>query len=255
MQLVFDRNFDKNYSSPSQRIRIQSERWVDQFVYCPSCGNVGVDQYPNNKPVADFVCTVCLEDYELKSKSGTLGAKIVDGAYSTMIDRLQSRDNPNFFFLTYNLSDYSIRNFCVIPKHFIAPHLIEKRQPLSPTAKRAGWVGCNILLSSIPQSGKIFYIQNSEVIPKQIVLSEWQRTLWLRHETEFSAKGWLLDVMRCIDKIGQRSFSLQQLYSYEGELSLLHPDNKHIRDKLRQQLQILRDRGYLEFVSPGYYRL
>ena len=35
----------------------------------------------------------------------------------------------------------------------------------------------------------------------------------------------------------------------------LHPDNRHVRDKIRQQLQVLRDHGYLEFVSRGSYRL
>jgi len=34
-----------------------------------------------------------------------------------------------------------------------------------------------------------------------------------------------------------------------------YPDNQHIKDKVRQQLQVLRDRGYLEFTSRGNYRL
>ncbi|MGC8581819.1 MAG: hypothetical protein ACP5MW_05710, partial [Thermoplasmata archaeon] len=32
-----------------------------------------------------------------------------------------------------------------------------------------------------------------------------------------------------------------------------HPNNKHIKDKIRQQLQILRERGYLEFKGNGKY--
>ncbi|MCB9805227.1 hypothetical protein H6769_06535 [Candidatus Peribacteria bacterium] len=40
--------------------------------------------------------------------------------------------------------------------------MIEKRKPLSSTARRAGWTGCNILLNLIPESGKIYYIQNGE---------------------------------------------------------------------------------------------
>ena len=33
-----------------------------------------------------------------------------------------------------------------------------------------------------------------------------------------------------------------------------YPKNQHVPDKLRQQLQMLRDNGIVEFVTPGYYR-
>ncbi|WP_297015837.1 hypothetical protein [uncultured Dialister sp.] len=44
------------------------------------------------------------------------------------------------------------------------------------------------------------------------------------------------------------------MYRFEERLQILHPDNHTIRAKIRQQLQLLRDRGLLEFVSPGVYR-
>jgi type II restriction enzyme len=31
--------------------------------------------------------------------------------------------------------------------------------------------------------------------------------------------------------------------------------NRHVRDKIRQQMQILRDMGLLEFLARGTYRL
>ncbi|MBZ5564268.1 MAG: hypothetical protein LAP13_17830 [Acidobacteriia bacterium] len=34
----------------------------------------------------------------------------------------------------------------------------------------------------------------------------------------------------------------------------LHPDNLHVRDKIRQQLQRLRDLGLVEFLGGGKYR-
>ena len=70
-----------------------------------------------------------------------------------------------------------------------------------------------------------------------------------------SAKGWLLDVMRSVEKLGKREFTLDDVYIFENELSRLHPDNKHIKDKIRQQLQLLRDGGYLKFVGRGKYQL
>lgn len=172
-----------------------------------------------------------------------------------MLERLTSSNNPNFFLLNYNLQNLQVTDFFVIPKHFFVPKIIEKRKPLSITARRAGWVDCNILLQSIPQTGKIFFVRNHQVEPKEKVLAEWKKTLFLREENEVAARGWLLDIMRSIEKIGKREFSLDDVYAFKNELRKLHPDNKHIKDKIRQQLQVLRNKGYLDFVSRGYYRL
>ena len=159
MQTVFNTQIANRYKSNAQKIRVLSEDWTIKESFCPNCGNSIVD-FENNRPVADFYCPSCNEEYELKSKKGNIGKKIVDGAYSAMIERLQSQNNPNFFFLNYDLQTYKVINFLVIPKHFFVPKIIEKRKPLSPNARRAGWVGCNILLEEIPESGKIFYIKN-----------------------------------------------------------------------------------------------
>lgn len=98
-------------------------------------------------------------------------------------------------------------------------------------------------------------MKQQRIEPKEKVLADWKKTLFLREEKEISAKGWLLDVMRCVDNIGKKEFTLDEVYAFEIELSQLHPENKHIKDKIRQQLQFLRDKGYLDFVSRGYYRL
>jgi type II restriction enzyme len=135
------------------------------------------------------------------------------------------------------------------------PEIIEKRKPLTAHARRAGWIGSNILLNKIPQIGKIFLIKQKRIEPKEKVLAEWKKTLFLREEKEISVRGWLLDIMRCIEKIGKSEFTLDDVYTFKGELRVLHPENRHIKDKIRQQLQILRDKGYLDFVSRGYYRL
>lgn len=255
MNLAFNTNLSEEYTNPSQKIRVLTEDWVDNQIFCPNCGQVSIDKYENNRPVADFYCSNCKEEYELKSKRGSIGSKIVDGAYSTMIERLQSANNPNFFFLNYNQKDFSVQNFLVIPKHFFVPEIIEKRKALSPTARRAGWVGCNIMLSDIPQSGRIFFVRDGQMESKDDVVSNWKKTLFLREEKEFQAKGWLLDIMHCVDKVGAQEFSLDDVYAFEGLLSKKHPNNKHIKDKIRQQLQFLRDRDYLEFIERGKYRL
>ena len=68
-------------------------------------------------------------------------------------------------------------------------------------------------------------------------------------------RGWTLDVLAAVRRLGKQAFSLADVYSLEREMAKLHPANRHVRDKLRQQLQILRDAGLLDFVGRGRYRL
>jgi type II restriction enzyme len=169
-----------------------------------------------------------------------------------MIDRISSIDNPNFFLLNYDKSRLGIINFLIIPKHFFTPRVIEKRKPLPHTARRAGWIGCNILLNTIPESGRIFYVKERQVLPKEKVMQQWQKTAFLRRETPES-RGWLMDILACIEKIPSREFKLDDVYAFEKELQKLHPENNFVRDKIRQQLQVLRDKGIIQFLARGYY--
>jgi type II restriction enzyme len=171
-----------------------------------------------------------------------------------MSERLAASNNPNFVLLSYDLAKLSVTNVFVIPKHFFVPEIIEKRKPLAATARRAGWIGCNILLNQIPDSGKIYVVRNSLPETKDSILTQWQKTLFLRDEP-IDARGWLIDVMKCVDSIGKKEFELNEVYAFESQLSALYPENRHVKQKIRQQLQVLRDRGYLDFTSRGCYRL
>lgn len=251
MNLNFDQTLAENYRSPSQIIRVLSEAWVKNNGYCPNCNAPQLSEFPNGQPVADFYCSSCAEQYELKSKKGMLSHIINDGAYDTMIQRINSNDNPSFFFLTYS-KELSVNNFLIIPKHFFKPDMIVKRKPLSVTARRAGWVGCNIDLRKVPESGKVFLVKNHQVIAQEIVSQQFQQTLFLRTQTQ-RARGWTLDVWQCIDRLDEQ-FTLKQVYHFVDEPQGKHPDNHHIQDKIRQQLQVLRDKGIIEFLGRGHYR-
>lgn len=253
MNLNFNVDLVSIYTSNSQIARVLTESWVEENSYCPNCGKDNVSRYPNNQPVADFFCLSCNEDFELKSKNGNLGKKITDGAYSTMIERITSEGNPNFFFLTYRKTNWKVNNFLIIPKHFFQPEIIERRKPLAETARRAGWIGCNIDLQSIPELGRIFLVKDSVISNRKDVLETWRKTVFLRHEKPKS-KGWTLDVLKCLDQIDSLEFSLDEVYKFEDELKQKHPENNFVKDKIRQQLQILRDKNIIEFVSRGKYR-
>ena len=249
---LFNLSLVDGYKSPSQKIRILSEDWVSREGYCPSCGR-SIVRMQNNRPVLDFYCTYCLENFELKSKKDKMATKIVDGAYKTMLDRLGSDTNPSLFLLNYQPQTWEIMNFVVIPKHFFIDDMIERRKPLKPTARRAGWVGCNILLDRVPQAGRIFIVRNKTVIPRKKVQEAWNQTLFLRKETP-EMKGWILLTLKCIDAIQKPEFRLDEMYAFEENLKQEYPNNHHIKDKIRQQLQYLRDFGYLEFLGQGKYR-
>lgn len=63
-----------------------------------------------------------------------------------------------------------------------------------------------------------------------------------------------MDTMKCVDSIEGDDFCLDDIYAFEGVLKATHPGNNFIKDKLRQQLQVLRDKGFIEFVGRGHYR-
>jgi type II restriction enzyme len=55
--------------------------------------------------------------------------------------------------------------------------------------------------------------------------------------------------------LGKSEFQLSELYDREGQFAAAYPGNRHIRAKVRQQLQILRDLGVLSFEGRALYRL
>jgi len=62
-------------------------------------------------------------------------------------------------------------------------------------------------------------------------------------------------VIKCIERLGQSPFSLDQMYQFEGELRLTYPADHNFKPKIRRQLRVLRDKGYFEFAGGGTCRL
>ncbi len=253
MKLGFEES-QAGYNSGSQKAKAWTEAWVRAWAYCPHCGSAKISPFPNNSPLADFFCPSCEEEFELKSQKGKFGAKVLDGEFRTKCERLAASNNPNLLLMNYDLKSLAVVNLFIVPKHFFVRDIIEERKPLAPTARRAGWIGSKILLDRVPETGKIHIVKSGIIRPKDVVLEEWQKTLFLRDQS-LETRGWLLDVMKCVEALGKPDFTLDEVYAFEERLAKLYPVNQNVRPKIRQQLQYLRDRGFIEFVSRGSYRL
>ena len=251
MKLVFPELHGLNYKSQSQRIRVLSETWMKNEMYCPACGNYALQKFPNNSRLADFLCSECGEIYELKSKGSPIGKSILDGAYYAALERITSSTNPNLFVLHYDKN--VIEDLTLVPKHFFTPDTLKMRRALSPAARRAGYVGSLIMYCDIPEHGKIAIIRSHIALKKEAVVKNYAMSAKLKVDS-INLRGWLMDIMRYVDKIDSRIFSLNDLYVFSDELRHKHPCNHNIEAKIRQQLQFLRDKGVIEFLGDGKYR-
>lgn len=173
-------------------------------MFCPACGCNKLRKFENNRPVADLYCPECGEEFELKSQKRKFGRKVVDGAFSALTARLQADNNPNFAFLRYDSDRLAVSDLFIVPKHFFTQNIVEERKPLPPTAKRSGWIGCNILLQRIPRAGKIFIVQNSTPEKPEFVREQWKQTSFLQKQS-IASRGWLLEVMNCVEALKRRN--------------------------------------------------
>lgn len=241
------------YKAASQAVRALTEAWCTRELYCPACESNHLLPSRPNTPALDFSCPLCCQLFELKSSKGWMRKKIVDAGYSAMMRAIREDRTPNLLVLQYS-EDWFVTNLLLIPRVFFTESAIEKRPPLKPEARRAGWVGCNILLDQIPDDGKIMIVSAGVTIPVEQVREEFSRVRALA-ELPPSKRGWTVDVLNIIRRLQKPQFSLAEVYDFELDLRALHPQNKNIRPKIRQQLQVLRDMGMLRFTERGQYSL
>lgn len=254
MDLRLDEKLGVDYHGNTQRARVITEGWTHANLYCPICGAPHIEQFEASRPVADFYCDYCGAQFEQKSfKRGksSLPKKITGSGYVAVMKRLSSKTNPHLLVLTQ--VDGKVNNLVLIPKHFFTTSIIEKRNPTWPKGRSKEWIGCNFVLENIPESGRIYIIKDGVEVDPASVLALYKKTLPLKTQ-DLDSAGWLLDVFKCVETIPTESFSLNDVYAFETYLEKKHPGNSHIKDKIRQQLQILRDKGFVVFKGRGKYR-
>jgi len=241
----------RGYSSKSQQARVVSEDWVGRALLCPRCGASFI-RAPTGARVHDFTCSGCGDEFELKAKDGIYKRVLPAGAYDAMIERLMSGARPHLILCAYNYADWSVLRVDVVPSFALTPRVVEKRKPLSSTARRAGWTGCNIRLDLIPSSVVVPLVVDGAAVGTDSVQIQWHRIEWIRQASEMTDRTWSLEIIRCMEEL-ESPFTLKDLYRHEPELSALFPDNKNVRAKIRQQVQFLCDLGKLARVGRATY--
>lgn len=254
MQIRLPAYLARKYKSASQQARAVTEPWGAENFYCLNCASPRLAQTPPGTKGVDYICPRCDDAYQLKGQSRPLAGRITDAAYEVMLGLIHAGRAPHLLALHYDRAAWTVRNLILVPRFVFTESAIEKRTPLSLSARRHGWVGCNIVLANIPQDARIPLVLDGE--PQNPGTA---RKLYARlrpfQKLRLDVRGWRLDVLNVVRKLGKQEFTLGDVYQFAGELAQLHPKNRHVEPKIRQQLQRLRDLKFLDFVAPGRYRL
>ena len=257
MDLALDNGVAEGYTSKAQRSRVITESWAEANLYCLNCDADRVEAHRPGKRVEDFLCPSCDRRIQLKASRGGHGRKVANSAYEAKMDAIEANEAPDYAFMGFDPDAWRVTDLFYVPGHFMTPSVVEKRNPLSSDARRSGWVGSNILLERIPEAGHITVVEGGYVVPRSEARATFDQTAFLSDE-DAEARGWTTAVMDCIDDLdvgqGER-FELAEVYAFEDRLAEQYPDNQHVRAKIRQQLQVLRDEGLIEFLGNGEYRL
>jgi type II restriction enzyme len=241
------------YTSSSQRARVATESWAAKNLYCPNCTCNTLTVYAAGKPALDYACESCDAPFQLKSQSKPFTSRIVDASYDAMIGSIDADRTPNLWALQYGMESWKVENVFLIPHFAFTRSMVQARPPLEPPARRAGWVGCYLLLDRISPDVRIDYVRGGVPVNPKVIRHRYAllRPLEL---LRVKKRGWTLDVLNIVRSLNKKTFTLDEVAAHSDILSALHPDNHHIRPKIRQQLQELRDLGLIEFLSPGNYR-
>lgn len=244
----------EGYKSACQRVRVLTETWAERELFCAECESSSLKRTPHNTRSVDLYCGRCNSIFQLKAGEGRLPRVIPDGAYSTMIDSLRNDRAPNLFLLRYNVLSWQVCTLLLIPKFAFPESAIVRRKPLSAMARRAGWTGCNIALDRIPPDARIQVVVGGIARDAAEVRSDLRRLRPLK-TVDTEQRGWALEILNCIRKNNLSTFTTADAYTFSDELQKLHPGNRHVRPKIRQQLQVLRDSGILSHLGRGEWKV
>ncbi|MBQ9874467.1 MAG: hypothetical protein IJM30_08375 [Thermoguttaceae bacterium] len=216
--------------------------WPRDFLYCPKCGGFPVSTREYVYTFHKLKCLTCDNGFEVISQFEREREKLVWGEYWSIEHRFRTNDIYDLLVLAYSETTRII-DLSFVPRVCLDFDSLGKNG-----------VAAVIDLAAIPSQGKINLYRDGLTRDKSEVVDCYKRANFLFGDVKES-KGWLMDVLYCAECLGKKEFALSELYKFVDYLKQRRPNNKNIEAKIRQQLQILRDKKYLEFTTRGNYRL
>lgn len=146
---------EKGWTSVS---RIIGEAVEDCIVTlpCPICNEKAMKKYKINEKSKDVLCEKCMCQIQIKAtknnKNMKSSLKLLGAEYKTTC--LSIKENTiHYLIVFYSVIDdtYTIDKICFIDCIDINESCIIPRKPLSSTAKRTGWQGCNLVFNTFKQ--------------------------------------------------------------------------------------------------------
>ena len=201
-----------------------------------------------------------------------------------MMNAIHHDEMPSLYFMQYEIvpphpgllpregegvcrtveGEWSVRNRIPADARIQVVRTVISSSPPSPTGQR---IRGEVARLKSPLSGSLPAQSRGEsvvIIPPDEVREKFKRVKPLK-EIGVKERGWTLDVLNAIRRLGKTEFSTADAYTFTRELEERHPDNRHVRDKIRQQLQVLpssrsfdatrRDAGLLPHTGRGEWRL
>jgi hypothetical protein len=105
------------------------------------------------------------------------------------------------------------------------------------------------LKSRLPTRTQIRVIEGEEAETLELPTNEAEELLPV-------TAGWTHLVFQRLLRFGRIEFTTDEAFrACVPEIARRFPQNGHPREKVRQQLQVLRDLGLVHFLAPGHYRL
>jgi hypothetical protein len=146
------------------------------------------------------------------------------------LNAIREDRTPNLLLMRHALATWEVRDLLLIPSFMFSESAVIKRPPLAPTARRAGWVGCNLDLHRIAPEARIpIVITRSSgrepapspsresresqsrltsaatiIVPPEEVRAKYKRVKPLK-DISVTQRGWTLDVLNIVRRLCDRS--------------------------------------------------
>jgi len=239
--------------SASQQARESTERWVNDNLYCVNCGRRDLERLQAGTPFRDFECGHCDEPFELKSTAGQLRDSIPAGGYDRSVRAFKEGRVPSFLLLSYSPADNRVTDLLAVNRALISQMALRRRERPLGRPGRENYYMSSLDFSRVPECARVPVVRHGFERPARFVRQSWDRFAFVRRPAEPEDRDWIRDILSCIARLPGRECTLGELYEFEPELAALYPNNRHIRDKVRQKLQVLCRKGVLRRVVSGVY--